>query len=164
MSIKITGVLVQYYVTCLTELWYFSHSINFDKFDQNMQIGKIIHNESYKRASKEILIGDEIAIDAVKSSKNTIYEIKKSSKYLKGAKYQLLYYLYYLKEVGLNMRGIVSVPKEKINFEVKLNEDSEKEIKAIINAIPHIINLSNPPAPVKKPYCKGCSYYEFCWV
>ncbi|MEM3245685.1 MAG: CRISPR-associated protein Cas4 [Candidatus Micrarchaeaceae archaeon] len=163
MLSKINGVLIQYYVTCITELWYFSHGINMDKFSPDMQIGKLIHSASYKQASKNININDEIAIDIAKYSKKVIYEVKKSSKYMIGAKYQLLYYLYYLKNKGIQMKGVLSVPKEKLNIEVELGEKEEKEIKDIINEIPSVVSMAIPPAPVKKPYCKGCSYYELCW-
>jgi CRISPR-associated exonuclease Cas4 len=161
---KISGVLVQYYVTCVTELWYFSHGINLDKFNQNMQLGALIHDSSFEQASRNIQIGDEIAIDVAKHSKNIIYEVKKSSKLLTGAKYQLLYYLYYLKKKGVNMKGILSVPKEKLNMSIELNEEGEKEISDILDGIQSVVNMPTPPPPVKKPYCKGCSYYELCWV
>lgn len=161
---KTSGVLVQYYVTCVTELWYFSHGINLDKFNQNMQLGKLIHDSSYKQAFRNLQIGGEIAIDVVKHHKNIIYEVKKSSKLLAGAKYQLLYYLYYLKNLGINMKGVISVPKEKLNLTIELNEQNEKEITDILDGIQSIVNMPTPPPPVKKPYCKGCSYYELCWV
>lgn len=160
---KISGVLIQYYVTCPTELWYFSHGINFENSSQDMLIGRLIHKESYKQSARNILIDDEIAIDVAKYSKKVVYEIKKSSKYLEGAKYQLLYYLYYLKKKGIYMKGVISVPKEKLSIEVELNDDEEKKLKEIIRGIKRVVSLKNPPVPSKKPYCKGCSYYEICW-
>lgn len=131
MLTKITGAFVQYYVTCPTELWYFSHGINLDKFDKNMMIGKIISEESYKEKSKNLVLFDEIAIDMIERSRKIVYEVKKSSKNILAAKYQLLYYLYYLDKLGVKMEGIISIPKEKITIKVTLDDKSRKEVEYI---------------------------------
>lgn len=162
---KVTGVMVQYYITCKTELWYFSHGINLDRFNQNMLIGRDINDNTYKHNSKNIDINDVINVDMIKKSKLVIYEIKKSSKYLEGAKYQLLYYLYYLKnKLNLNVTGVLSIPKERKQIKITLGKEEEDQIKSIINEIPNVIKSKKPLQPSKKPYCKGCSYYELCWV
>jgi len=88
-----------------------------------------------------------------------IHEVKKSKKMSKAHHYQLLYYLYYLKnEKGINDAvGIIDYPT------LKLDERNEKEIKNIIKRIGNILS-DKMPAPQKVPACLRCAYYELCFV
>ncbi|MEM3455660.1 MAG: Dna2/Cas4 domain-containing protein, partial [Candidatus Micrarchaeia archaeon] len=102
---NITGVMVQYYKSCPRELWFFAHKINMDYTDDNVQIGRQIHENAYSRELKSVHLG-EVAIDVVKQEKDTIiFEIKKSRKLIEPAKYQLYYYLWYLKQIGKIVKG-----------------------------------------------------------
>ncbi|HII79238.1 MAG TPA: Dna2/Cas4 domain-containing protein, partial [Methanosarcina sp.] len=76
-SVRITGVKVNYYHVCKTKLWLFSHNINLEKGNDNVALGKILHEDRYKKNSKNITI-DGISIDFVKAGKRIeIHEIKK---------------------------------------------------------------------------------------
>jgi len=163
---RITGVMVQYYKACHRELWYFGNQINMNYDNDFISMGKLIHEESYKREKKNILIDDTIAIDFIKKrGELTIYEIKKSSKLEDPAKYQLYYYLWYLKNnLGEIVRGEVVYPKEKTSEVLELTPELEKEFELILEEIPKIINRSSPPPIIKKSYCKNCSYYNLCYV
>lgn len=162
---KITGVMVQYYKACFRELWFFANQINMNIDDENILLGKLLHKISYSKETKNLLIDDTISIDFKKISKNLIiFEIKKSSKLTEPSKWQLYYYLYYLKQKGIYAEGLLVYPKERRKERLILTEEIEKEMKEIIKKIPKIVFLSTPPKPVRKPYCKGCSYYEMCWV
>ena len=158
--------MVQYYKACHRELWYFGNQINMNYDNDFISMGKLIHEESYKREKKNILIDDTIAIDFIKKrGELTIYEIKKSSKLEDPAKYQLYYYLWYLKNnLGEIVRGEVVYPKEKTSEILELTPELEKELELIIEEIPKIINRRSPPPIIKKPYCKNCSYYILCYV
>lgn len=159
----IKGIYISSYVMCKTELWYQSRNINLDKFDQNMLEGRLIHEISLYNLASSKRIGP-IAVDRINFSKKEIYEIKKSNKSLEEGKYQLLYYIYYIKKLTGNLfEGILDIPKEKIKLRLKLKEDDEKIINEITEGIKKVINLKEPPTPTKKPYCKGCMYYELCW-
>ena len=93
---EITGVMVQYYKVCIRELWFYLNQVNMNYDNDDINIGKLLHENSYKRERKEIKI-DNIVIDFVKfEDKLTIFEVKKSSKLTIGALYQLYYYLYIL--------------------------------------------------------------------
>lgn len=162
---RITGVMVQYYKACKRELWFFANKINMNMEDENVLLGKLIHETAFIKEKKNILIDETISIDFKKGKENIIvFEIKKSSKLEEPAKWQLYYYLYYLKHRGINAEGILVYPKEKKREKLVLSENIEKELNEIIEKIPAIISLPKPPEPEKKPYCKRCSYYEFCWV
>jgi len=162
MNFNITGVMVQYYKSCPRELWFYAHQINMNYNDENVKIGKLIHEESFKGYRKDIQFGN-ISFDiVVTGKKEAIIEIKKSSKLIEPAKYQLYYYLWYAKRNGVNLTGILVYPKEKKREEINLTEDIEKEIENIIIRIKEIVSLEKPPPTIKKPYCKNCSYYELC--
>ena len=74
---EITGVMVQYYVTCKRELWFYINQINMNYNNEDITIGKMIHEKSYKRENKEIRI-DNMVFDFVKKGDDlVIFEIKK---------------------------------------------------------------------------------------
>ena len=52
----ITGVKVNYYCICKTKLWLFSHNIQMEKESEYVQMGKLIHESSYRREEKEVVI------------------------------------------------------------------------------------------------------------
>ncbi len=163
---KITGVMVQYYVACKRELWFYLNQINMNYEDENIILGRHIHKESYKREKKNILIDDTIDLDFIKQEDGiTIFEIKKSSKLEEPVRYQLYYYLYYLKHnYGIEAKGRLVYPKERKIEELELTPETEKEIEEILKGIEEVAMLKKPPDAKKKPYCKKCSYYELCWV
>jgi CRISPR-associated exonuclease Cas4 len=162
---NVTGVMVQYYKVCKTELWYFSHNIDFNENDENIKLGRIIHELFFKRKRKNFCIDNTISFDlTIKHDSPIVVEIKKSSKLPQPVKFQLLYYLWYMKNnKGIFAEGIITYPTEKKVERVILTQDIEKEIQNIINDIKRIISLSQPPPPEKKRYCRKCSYFEFCW-
>ena len=79
--------------------------------NEDIAIGNLIHEKSYKRESKEIKV-DNMVFDFVKTGDDlVIYEIKKSSKLTIGAKYQLYFYLYSLRLLKSNITGILVYPE-----------------------------------------------------
>ncbi len=162
---KITGVMVQYYVTCKRELWFFANGINLNYEDENILLGRLLQEKSYAKENKEVLIDNTINIDFVKKGREIIiHEIKKSSKLPFAVKAQTLYYLWYLKKnKNINAKGVIVYPNEKKRDDVVLEPQDEQYIKKITESIPVIVNAQKPPEAIKKPYCKKCSYFEFCW-
>jgi len=161
---KITGVMVQYYKSCKRELWFFSHNINMNYEDNNINIGKQIQENSYSKEKKELNLG-AINLDVIEENGELcIYEVKKSSKLKEPAKYQLYYYLWFLKKRGIEARGYLRYPSERKKEEVELDEDIIEELEEIVKQIEKIIEMDTPPPPEEKSYCEKCSYYEFCWV
>lgn len=158
---------MQYYVACKRELWLFAHNINLDDYDENMVIGRFIHEKSFPREKKSVLIDNTIAPDFVKKGKGDmkIFEIKKSDKLEEAAKMQTYYYLWYLKnKKGIETKAILTYPTKKKKKELKLTQKIEEEIEKTLKEIPKIINKKKPPERNKKAYCKKCAYYELCWI
>lgn len=161
---KISGVMVQYYVTCKRELWFYCNQINMNYNNDNISIGKLLHEKSFSRENKEVRL-DNMVFDFVKKDKNlTIFEVKKSSNLTVGAKYQLYYYLYTIKDIEPDAKGVLVYPKEKKREEIRLDKNIILEIEEIIGGINEIMKMKTPPKAVKKRYCRGCSFYELCMV
>jgi CRISPR-associated exonuclease Cas4 len=124
-------------------------------------LGKLLHEKSYPRKSKEIEIGS-IKIDFLENECE-VHEIKKSNKMEKAHKWQMLYYLFYLKRLGIKATGIINYSLLKKTIKVSLSSKDEEKLKKILDEIAKIISSDTPPKVDKKPYCKKCSYYELCW-
>ena len=95
MEERITGVMIYYYFVCSRKLWYFCHQINMEDENENVQLGKLLDENSYKRDDKHIEIDGIINIDFI-HEKNELHEIKKSKSIEEAGIWQVKYYLYYL--------------------------------------------------------------------
>lgn len=161
---RVTGVMVQYYVACKRELWFFANQINMNYDNDDISLGRHIHEKSFSREKKNIHLGD-IAFDFTKKGdKDIIFEIKKSSRLEEPVRYQLYYYLWNAKKMGKEMEGMLVYPEEKKREKVILTPEKEKEVEKILNGIELIISKSLPPPVVLKPYCRRCTYYELCFI
>ena len=162
---KITGTLIWYYYICKREVWLMAHEINPFQDNAFLEIGRILGEESYSREKKEIEAG-HIKIDMIRKRDGTIVvaEIKKSSRFEKAAKMQLLYYLYRLKKDGINVHGELLIPSEKKRFPIELTKEYEEKLEKDIKEIREILMMNIPPELVKIPFCRRCAYREFCWA
>lgn len=119
---NISGVMVQYFVTCKRELWFYINQINMNYNNDDISIGKSIHERSYSRENKEIRV-DNMVFDFIKDDDGlTIFEVKKSSRLTIGAKYQLYFYLYNLRIVEPDVKGVLVIlrkEKKKKSFWMK---------------------------------------------
>ncbi|MDR2624589.1 MAG: CRISPR-associated protein Cas4 [Methanobrevibacter sp.] len=162
---KINGSQINYYFICKTKLWLFSHNIQMEQESDIVSLGKQLHENSYKR-EKDYLIDNLINVDFIKKRKDIeIHEVKKTPKMEKSHEYQLLYYMYYLKnEKDIeNIVGYIDYPKIRKKIKIELTHEKKEEIGEIVGKIAKIIN-SDIPKPKKLRICKKCAYYELCWV
>jgi len=160
-----TGTQINYLYVCQTELWFFSHFLSMESNSDLVAIGRLIDNTTYERERKNELIDNKIAIDFIKKGNGIeIHEIKKSPKMEKAHEMQVLYYLYFLKKKGItNTRAILNYPLIRRVKELSLTKESEQEVEDALKKIGEIVSQPTPPQPIRKPYCKRCSYYELCW-
>lgn len=158
----IRGTQVNYYFVCKTKLWLFSHNMNMEKESDLVKLGKLLHMDFFEREQKEIQLGS-IAIDVAKKGNILeIREIKRSDKLEKAHRYQTLYYLYYLKRLGIPARAVLSYPKAKKNVELELSDEIEAEIDRILKDIEEICK-GKIPKPEYRSQCRRCAYFEFCF-
>lgn len=159
---KTQGVKVNYYYVCKRKLWLFSKGISMEDTSDRVLSGKLVHENSYQRKKKEILIDDILKLDIL--DKDYVREVKISSKLTEPDKMQLYYYLFYLKQLGINKKGSINYVKEKKIVEIELTPEIEKQIIHTLKDIKEINYESKPPKLKRKPYCTKCAYYEFCFV
>ncbi len=162
-NLTITATQINYYFVCHRELWLFSHQINMEQNSELVSLGKLLHETSYKREKKEIQIGP-IKIDFI-GQDGIIHEIKKTPSVEKAHAWQVKYYIWYLKQLGVeNLKGEIDYPKLKKRTEIMLTKEDEKEIELILKNIEKIVSQEKVPAVINKSFCKKCSYYELCYI
>ena len=162
-NFKVQGIKFNYYFVCKRKLWLFNKGITMENTSDRVMEGKTVHEDSYSRLkTREVLIDDMLRLDIM--DKEFVREIKITSKMEIVDKMQLLYYLYYLKQLGIKKKGVLNYVKERRNEIVELDEKSELEIEKTLVDIDKILNKNEPPEVIKLPYCKKCAYYQFCFV
>lgn len=163
-EIRITGNIVQYYYICKRKIWLSARQIAPDEDNPHLEFGRFINDSTYTRNKKEIRL-ENIIIDLSKldDAKIIIGEIKKSSKAAHAAKMQLCYYLYVLREYGIEAEGQLLFPKEKKKEKVLLTDEAVRELEGAMEDIKRIAAQEIPPPAVKIRYCTNCAYREFCW-
>ena len=164
-DVKVTGTLVWYYYMCKREVWLMSHQVVPNQDDSNIEIGRFLHEETYKKDKKEISLGN-IVIDVIKKENGqlVIGEVKKTSKFKQSARMQLLFYLKELKDMGIEATGSLMFPKEKRREEIFLTDEIEKELGNVTKEILQIIYMEKPPEVKRIPFCKNCAYNEICYA
>lgn len=164
MKKEITGVMIYYYEVCKRKLWYFYHEIQMEDGNENVAIGKVLDEETYKRDKKHINIDNIINIDFIRS-KSILHEVKKSKKIEEASILQVKYYLYFLKERGVDkIKGKIDYPLLKQNIDIELTEYDILNIENILDNIEKIVKSYNPPELDKKTICKSCAYYDLCFI
>ncbi|KGG79720.1 CRISPR-associated protein Cas4 [Caloranaerobacter azorensis H53214] len=162
-NFKVQGVKVNYYYICKRKLWLYSKGITMEQNSDRVMIGKLVHENSYKRLKKkEVLIDDMLKIDILDD--DYVREVKISSKMTKADKMQLIYYLYYLDSLGIKKKGQINYVKERRQEEIELTDEYKREIEKALIDIKEILQKKKPPELVKLPYCTKCAYYEFCFA
>lgn len=163
--LALTGTQINYYFHCHRQLWLFSRDIRCEQESDTVYLGKVIHETSYEREHKEIEI-DLIKLDFLDIRNGVLHEVKKSDKWSEAHEWQVLYYLYVLKQKGVTgLRGELNYPVIKRTVEVDLTPEREKRLLEVLRDIRSILDRSTPPdIHVKKTVCRTCSYFELCYI
>lgn len=162
----INGTIISYYFICKTKLWLHAHRINLEDNSEDVRIGKILHQIKEENASNAEISIENIKIDKI--TNDYLVEIKKSDSDINSAKWQVLLYLYKLKNKGIIKKGKLEFveknkQKNKIHY-LELDESKEKELLGILDEIEELISSPNPPNPKLLSKCKKCAYYEYCFI
>ena len=113
---------------------------------------------------KHINIDNVINIDFIRSS-GILHEIKKSRKIEEAGILQVKYYLYYLKQKGVEgIKARIDYPLLKKSLDIELSDEDEVKIKAKLEEIRNIVNANVPPGLKKKSICKSCAYFDLCFI
>lgn len=155
--------MVQYFHVCKRELWFMSRGIDIDRETTNIQRGTHVDETSYRDARSSFMIGNRIQLDVLESG--DVMEVKVSSALEKPARMQLLFYLWYLREIhGVEKDGVLAYPTERKRESVTLGDSTTEQVESTIAGILDLVNLDRPPELEKKPYCDSCLYQDLCWM
>lgn len=132
--------------------------------NENVAIGKVLDEQTYKRDKKHINIDNIINIDFIRS-KGILHEVKKSNKIEDASILQVKYYLYFLNKKGVeNIKGKIDYPLLKQTVDIELNEEDILNIEKVLDDLEVIVNTNYPPILEKKRICKSCAYYDLCFI
>ena len=147
---NITGVMIFYYFICQRKLWYFANEINMEQNSELVSIGKIIDETSYKREKKSILIDNTINIDFIKDGA-VLHEVKKTKAIEEAGIWQLKYYIYYLKQKGVEtLEAKIDYPLLRQTKEIVLEKKDVEIIENVIKNIQEIVTKEKPPEVIKE--------------
>ncbi len=163
---KISGGMINYYFHCKRQLWLSYNRINMELSNEDVRIGKVLHDLKFENQKNSHVKLDNI-IEIDKITDEFIIEFKKSDSDINSAKYQILYYLYILKQKGINRYGIVQFNEinrqGKQQIEFYLTQENEQKLLEIINDIESLCSNSVLPV-INDKKCKKCAYYEYCYI
>lgn len=156
--------MVYYNFVCKRKLWYFTHEISMENENENVMLGKLLDENSYRRDDKHINIDNVINIDFIKEQKE-LHEIKKSRSIEEAGIWQVKYYLYYLKQRGVTgLRAKIDYPLLKKNLVVELTEEDEKKLDEVLRDIISIKIQTKPPRFESQKICAKCAYHDLCTI
>lgn len=161
---RITGNMVNYYFVCPRKLWLFSRELRFENNSERVAMGKLLDEDSYARNEKHVMVDNVVNIDMIQNWK-TVHEIKRSSAISEAAKWQLKYYIYYLREKGIRINhGVIDYPLLKRRVEINYTSADDTKMKGILNDIHDILRSNKAPSVKRKVICRSCAYYEYCFI
>jgi len=166
MRSNITGTLINYYFHCKTQMWLHANRINLEDNSEDVRIGKVLHEINEKKSKHTEITIDNVKIDKI--TRDYLVEVKKSDSDPEAVKWQVLLYLYKLKQKGVNKKGKIEYIEKnrqdkKIHY-IELDEKNEQELLKVLNHIENLITQKVPPQPVFENKCKKCAYYEYCFI
>lgn len=164
---NITGTHIAYLHTCHRKLWLFANGIQMEHTSDIVAEGKLIGETSYQDRSVKYteLEIDGIKIDFYDAKNKVIHEVKKSDKVEHAHFAQVKYYLYVLTKNGITeASAIIEYPKLRQRQVVEWETDDLQTVEEWITHAKQVIHQSNCPDLIKKPICKKCSYYDFCYA
>lgn len=162
---RVNGTLVNYFFHCKRQCYLHGNRINLEDNSEQVKIGKAIHEEKKDSEHSEIVL-DNIRLDRLTDEYLT--EIKKSDADVEAAKWQLLFYLKVLKDMGvLRKWKLEFVEKGKSNKKIlyfDLTQEAEAELEKYIEEIENLLDQESIPEVMNKARCKKCAYYEYCYI
>lgn len=165
MSTYITGTLVWYAMICPREVWLMAHEIEPDEGDTRLEWGRFLSEISYPRSRRRQIALPGMKLDLIERSgpKAVVAEVKTSSRFVEAARMQLLFYLWQLREMGIEAEGELRFPEERRRLTVHLDEESLRALQEVMARIETLVVKPLPPPPKHIRYCRVCAYREFCW-
>lgn len=164
-GVRITGTMVNYYLVCPRKLWLHSRNLGFEDTSELVMLGSLLHESSFAREKKEILILGQIRLDhTTEGTAVVVHEVKKTGSQHEAARAQLLFYLLELEFLGIKSVGELHFRSSRQKQPVVLDEQSRTWIRRILADMIVLLKQSNPPPMPRKAPCKRCAYRDYCEV
>lgn len=165
MSEYITGTLIWYAMICEREVWLMAHEMEPDRDDVRLEWGRFLSEMSYPRARRREITLPGMKLDLVEGSgpRLVVAEVKASSRFVEASRMQVLFYLWRLREMGVEAEGELRFPKERRRIPVRLEGKDEQALQEVMARVKAILDSPLPPSPKRNRYCTVCAYREFCW-
>lgn len=163
---RVTGTIVNYFIHCKRQCWLFAHKMNFEDDSEDVRIGRILHEiRSEGRNNTEIQI-EGIKVD--KMTEDYVIELKKSDADVEATKWQTLYYLYMLKQKGIDRKGRLEFLERKKQtcktIEIELNSLTEVKLIGLLEEIEQYLSHDKPAEAIYAKKCERCAYYAYCYI
>lgn len=130
--------------------------------------GRLIGETTYlDRAKKFTQVEiDGIKIDFYDARNKVVHEVKKSSSIEQAHVAQVQYYLYKLRQRGVDdAKGIIEYPRLKKRKPVAALTPSDVEaIRQWEKDVHGIVAAAECPPVIRAKICKTCSYHDFCYA
>lgn len=164
MKPKLTGSLINYYIHCKRQCWLSYNKINMEYNSEAVSIGKALHKKKYKDKKHSEVFINNIRLDKINDK--YVIETKKSDYDIEAAKWQLIFYLKELKDLGIEREGKLEIleknnPNSKKVYHIKLTTEVEMKLNRLIKEIYEFLETKQPPI-CQNCNQKLCSYYEYC--
>ena len=165
-SLYITGLQIAYYKHCKRKAYLFSKKIQFEHTSEFIELGKILENKYFREQETLDAFDKPVKIDFYTVDNEVIiHELKRSDKTEESHIYQVKYYIWYLKNKGINCnKGIIHYPTLAKKIEVTLEDKDFQEIQTILIEIDNLIKSNKTPKPIRISICPNCSYYYYCYI
>jgi len=157
-----------YLLLCHRKLWLHHRQIRMEDNSVDVGAGKLLDKTTYQRRHKkwtQLSLG-HLKIDHFDPKEKIIKETKKSPKLEHAHVAQLKYYLYALEQRGVRgVTGLLEYPSQRRTKTVELTDaDRSSLIPGWEAEIGRVVALEECPELVRKPYCRNCAFYDFCFV
>ncbi|MEQ8239201.1 MAG: CRISPR-associated protein Cas4 [Cyclobacteriaceae bacterium] len=163
---KITATHINYLHICNRKLWLFANGIRMETNSDQVYEGKLTGELSYaNRAAKYTeLVLDGGIIDYYDAQNQIVHEVKHSNKMEKAHIAQVKYYLYLLRESGVeNPKGALEYPKLRERKQVLWEEGDKERVESWLSSVIEVISARKPEPSINSRVCKSCSYHDFCY-
>jgi CRISPR-associated exonuclease Cas4 len=163
----ITATLINLYHVCHRELWLHANEIRMEHNSEVVADGKFIGETTYEqRPTKYTQVElPGIKIDFYDAKEGVVHETKRSAKMEQAHIAQVKYYLYVLEQHGIAANyGILEYPKQRHTERVDLTDEDRRDIEIWKLEIEEIVSREVCPGVINKPFCKQCSYHDFCYI
>lgn len=163
----ITATLINLYHVCHRELWLHANEVRMEQTSAAVADGKFIGDTTYQQRPGHFrqveLPGAKI--DFYDHKAGVVHETKRSDKMARAHIAQVKYYLYLLTQHGVPANyGIIEYPAQRHRERVELGPGDPAEIERWMADIRDIIGRKACPPVINKPFCRNCSYHDFCYV